>query len=65
MPRFASPIVLAALLALGCNKTSYRDAHGVEIDVAADYAALGTAPVAARIATQGAARSASPRRTPS
>jgi glutamate synthase domain-containing protein 2 len=35
---------VAALLALGCNKTSYRDARGAEIDVAADYAALGTAP---------------------
>ena len=40
----AVSIGVAALLALGCNRPSYRDAHGSPIDVTADYAALGTAP---------------------
>ena len=40
----AVSIGVAALLALGCNRPSYRDVAGDEVDVAADYAALGTAP---------------------
>src|ERR1700735_1667362 len=40
----AVSIGVAALLALGCNRPSYPDAEGAEIPVAADYAALGTAP---------------------
>jgi glutamate synthase domain-containing protein 2 len=38
----AVSIGVAALVALGCNRTSYP--NGVEIDVTADYTALGTAP---------------------
>jgi glutamate synthase domain-containing protein 2 len=38
----AVSIGVAALLALGCNRPSYRDAHGSPHDVGADYAALGT-----------------------
>jgi glutamate synthase domain-containing protein 2 len=40
----AVSIGVAALLALGCNRPSYRDVHGSEVDATADYAALGTAP---------------------
>jgi glutamate synthase domain-containing protein 2 len=40
----AVSIGVAALLALGCNRPSYRDADGSRIDVGSDYAALGTAP---------------------
>jgi glutamate synthase domain-containing protein 2 len=39
----AVSIGVAALLALGCNRPSYRDASGTTYDVAADYAGLGTA----------------------
>ncbi len=39
----AVSIGVAALLALGCNRPSYRDADGATHDVGADYAALGTA----------------------
>jgi glutamate synthase domain-containing protein 2 len=39
----AVSIGVAALLALGCNRASYPD-RGVEVDVTADYQALGTAP---------------------
>ncbi len=38
----AVSIGVAALLALGCNRGSYRDASGQDIDVEADYATLGT-----------------------
>ncbi len=40
----AVSIGVAALLALGCNRSTYRDRAGSEVDVSADYAALGTAP---------------------
>jgi glutamate synthase domain-containing protein 2 len=40
----AVSIGVAALLALGCNRDSYRDAGGTRHDVTTDYAALGTAP---------------------
>jgi glutamate synthase domain-containing protein 2 len=40
----AVSIGVAALLALGCNRSSYRDAGGDVIDVEADYAALSTSP---------------------
>ena len=40
----AVSIGVAALLALGCNRDSYVDSAGRTHDVAADYAALGTAP---------------------
>jgi glutamate synthase domain-containing protein 2 len=39
----AVSIGVAALVALGCNRPGYPNG-GVEIDVRADYAALGTAP---------------------
>ena len=39
----AVSIGVGALLALGCNRPTYR-AGGEEIDVSADYAALGTRP---------------------
>jgi glutamate synthase domain-containing protein 2 len=38
----AVSIGVAALLALGCNASSYRDTTGQSIDVSADYVALGT-----------------------
>jgi glutamate synthase domain-containing protein 2 len=38
----AVSIGVAALLALGCNRDSYRDAGGVRVDVRSDYRALGT-----------------------
>ncbi len=38
----AVSIGVAALLALGCNSPSARDAGGSTVDVSADYAALGT-----------------------
>jgi methylamine---glutamate N-methyltransferase subunit C len=40
----AVSIGVAALLALGCNRAFYTNNAGVRVDVAADYAALGTAP---------------------
>jgi len=41
----AVSIGIAALLALGCNRPNATDQEkGVEIDVTADYAALGTSP---------------------
>jgi glutamate synthase domain-containing protein 2 len=40
----AVSIGVAALLALGCNRRAYRARNGEDIDVAADYAALGTSP---------------------
>jgi glutamate synthase domain-containing protein 2 len=40
----AVSIGVAALLALGCNRPSYRQSDGTAIDVAGDYRALGTAP---------------------
>lgn len=40
----AVSIGVAALLALGCNRDSYRDPSGATNLVNADYAALGTAP---------------------
>ena len=40
----AVSIGVAALLALGCNKATYRDRTGTEVDVSTDYAALGTRP---------------------
>ncbi|HWD55809.1 MAG TPA: FMN-binding glutamate synthase family protein [Acidimicrobiales bacterium] len=39
----AVSIGVAALLALGCNRSSYRDAKGATHDVSADYTALETA----------------------
>ena len=61
----AVSIGVAALLALGCNRPSYRDAQGG----AGDWSPPTTPrwaprPAAAPTATPGAARSASPRRTP-
>jgi glutamate synthase domain-containing protein 2 len=38
----AVSIGVAALLALGCNASSYGDPSGPRIDVSADYVALGT-----------------------
>jgi glutamate synthase domain-containing protein 2 len=38
----AVSIGVAALLALGCNRSTYRTRHGEMVDVTADYAALGT-----------------------
>jgi glutamate synthase domain-containing protein 2 len=40
----AVSIGVAALLALGCNRTGYPTDGGAEFDVTADYEALGTAP---------------------
>jgi glutamate synthase domain-containing protein 2 len=40
----AVSIGVAALLALGCNRASYPDDGGVEVDVTGEYQALGTAP---------------------
>jgi methylamine---glutamate N-methyltransferase subunit C len=40
----AVSIGVAALLALGCNRSAYRTPSGELIDVEADYAALGTSP---------------------
>jgi glutamate synthase domain-containing protein 2 len=40
----AVSIGVAALLALGCNRSGYQTITGELIDVAADYAALGTSP---------------------
>jgi methylamine---glutamate N-methyltransferase subunit C len=40
----AVSIGVAALLALGCNSPTYRNASGGKTDVSADYVALGTAP---------------------
>jgi glutamate synthase domain-containing protein 2 len=40
----AVSIGVAALLALGCNRPAFSDRTGTQIDVSADYAALGTAP---------------------
>jgi glutamate synthase domain-containing protein 2 len=40
----AVSIGVAALLALGCNRSFYQSAEGARIDVTADYAALDTAP---------------------
>jgi glutamate synthase domain-containing protein 2 len=40
----AVSIGVASLIALGCNASSYTDADGTEIDVSADYAAMGTRP---------------------
>jgi glutamate synthase domain-containing protein 2 len=40
----AVSIGVAALLALGCNRGSYLDGAGHPVDVAADYARLGTRP---------------------
>ncbi len=40
----AVSIGVAALLALGCNRSSYRDAHGAAHDATAEYAALGVQP---------------------
>jgi methylamine---glutamate N-methyltransferase subunit C len=39
----AASIGIAALLALGCNRPSYRD-NGTDVDVTADYEKLGTKP---------------------
>ncbi len=39
----AVSIGVAALLALGCNRSSYIDGGGQSVDVSADYVALGTA----------------------
>ena len=38
----AVSIGVAALLALGCNRPSYRDARGDQVSVTHDYVALGT-----------------------
>ena len=40
----AVSIGVAALLALGCNRDSYVDRAGLRVDVAPDYAFLGTRP---------------------
>jgi methylamine---glutamate N-methyltransferase subunit C len=40
----AVSIGVAALLALGCNRSTYVDVAGNDVDVGADYAALGTEP---------------------
>ena len=40
----AVSIGVAALLALGCNRATYRNDAGTSVDVSADYAALGTEP---------------------
>jgi glutamate synthase domain-containing protein 2 len=40
----AVSIGVAALLALGCNRSGYQTITGESIDVEADYAALGTSP---------------------
>jgi glutamate synthase domain-containing protein 2 len=39
----AVSIGVAALLALGCNRPGYPDPEGIQVDVEADYRALGTA----------------------
>jgi glutamate synthase domain-containing protein 2 len=40
----AVSIGVAALLALGCNRASYPDDAGANVDVTSEYQALGTAP---------------------
>jgi glutamate synthase domain-containing protein 2 len=40
----AVSIGVAALLALGCNRSSYRSKEGLRVDVSGGYRALGTAP---------------------
>ena len=40
----AVSIGVAALMALGCNRSSYRDPEGNAMDVRCDYIALGTIP---------------------
>jgi glutamate synthase domain-containing protein 2 len=40
----AVSIGVASLIALGCNSAGYTDASGAEVDVTADYAAMGTRP---------------------
>lgn len=40
----AVSIGVAALLALGCNRSGYQTITGESVDVEADYAALGTSP---------------------
>ena len=39
----AVSIGVAALLALGCNRPSYRDVNGITLNASPDYTALGTA----------------------
>lgn len=40
----AVSIGVASLIALGCNSASYPDSSGAEVDVTADYVAMGTRP---------------------
>jgi methylamine---glutamate N-methyltransferase subunit C len=40
----AVSIGVAALLALGCNRSTYQDGSGEVVDVGADYTELGTSP---------------------
>jgi methylamine---glutamate N-methyltransferase subunit C len=56
-------VAAGAMLALGCNKATWRGGDA-DHDATADYAALGTAPGSATTATPAPARSASPPRTP-